>query len=123
MKYRVLVLFAAGFLVLASVSSALAQRRQFSPEERAKRLKDSLALNDDQVAKVVKIYQDVDQQRKDLFSAGSDDRQARMQAMRSLMDTTDVKIEALLTDTQKTKYEDMKKQRQERGMRRRPPNN
>ena len=123
MKYRVLVVFAAGFLVLASVSSALAQRRQFSPEERAKRLKDSLALNDDQVAKVVKIYQDVDQQRKDLFSAGSDDRQARMQAMRSLMDTTDVKIEALLTDTQKTKYEDMKKQRQERGMRRRPPNN
>ena len=121
MKFRVLVLFAAGFLMLAS-SSALAQRMQLSPEQRAKALKDSLTLSDEQLAKVVKIYQDADQKRKDAFSSGSDDRQARMQAMRSIMDTTDVKIEALLSDTQKSKYDDMKKQRQERGMRRRPPN-
>lgn len=121
MRFKVLVLFAAGFFMLAS-SSALAQRMQFSPEQRAKALKDSLALNDEQLAKVIKIYQETDQKRKEMFSSGSEDRQARMQAMRSLMDTTDVKIEGLLTDTQKSKYEDMKKQRQERGMRRRPPN-
>ncbi len=115
---------AALFLIVASVSMASAQRMQMSAEARAKMLKDSLALNDDQLAKVTKIYQDADKKRQDMFSSGSDDRQARMQAMRSLMDTTDVKIEGLLTDTQKTKYEEMKKQRMERmqGMRRRPSN-
>ena len=123
MKYGASMLFVVGLLVFVSGTSVWAQRMQVSPEERAKRLKDSLALNDDQLAKVVKIYQDVDKKRREIFDSGSDDRQAMMQSMRSLTDTTDVKIEALLTDTQKTKYGDMKKQRQERGMRRRSPNN
>ena len=66
MKYGARMLFVVGLLVFVSGSSVWAQRMQVSPEERAKRLKDSLALNDDQLAKVVKIYQDVDKKRNSL---------------------------------------------------------
>jgi Spy/CpxP family protein refolding chaperone len=43
-----------------------------------------------------------------------DDRQARREAMQSVMKETDEKIEALLTKEQKTKYEDLVKQRRSR---------
>lgn len=102
------------FMVLAS-SVTFGQRMMRSPEERAKTLKDSLSLTDDQTAKVVKIYQEMDQQRKDLFESGSSDRQERMNSMRALNDSTDQKIEGLLTSVQKAKYEDLKKLRQQRG--------
>ena len=48
-----------------------------------------------------------------------------MAAMRSVMDSTDTKIESILTDSQKAKYEDMKKRRIERGQgyQRRPQTN
>jgi hypothetical protein len=42
--------------------------------------------------------------------------------MRSIMDSTDAKIELILTDSQKSKYEDMKKQRMQ-GFQRRPQTN
>jgi len=92
---------------------AHAQRMQMTAEQRTQRLKDSLGLSEDQAASVLKIYQDMDQQRKDLFSSESSDRDSRMQAMRSLMEKTDTKIEALLTPDQKTKYDAMKQQRQQ----------
>ena len=97
------------FLLLGA-GQANAQRMQMTPEQRTQRLKDSLALSDDQVKGIVKIYEDVDKQRKDLPG----DRQKRMEVMRALMDSSDVKIEAILTAPQEEKYEAIKKQRQER---------
>lgn len=123
MKKPSLVLFFSALLIALGASTGDAQRMQLTPEQRAQRLKDTLALNEDQYGKVLAIYQQMDKQRQELFSSGSDDRQARMQAMRSLADSTDAKIEVLLTPDQKTKYEDIKKQRMERGQnfRKRPP--
>ncbi len=100
--------------LMLGVISASAQRMQMSPAERAERLKDSLGLSAGQMKGVVQIYEEMDQQRKDLFSSGPTDRQSRMDAMRSIMDKGDTKIKALLTPAQKLKYEAMIKQRQER---------
>jgi len=103
------------FVLVTGGSATYAQRVQLSAEERATRLKDSLSLSDEQTAAVVKIYQEVDQKRQDLFNSTSGDRQERMNAMRGLAEQTDQKIRALLTSDQKTKYDDMRKHRQERG--------
>jgi periplasmic protein CpxP/Spy len=92
-----------------------------SPEEQAKRLTDSLSLSKDQSAKVLAIYQDVDKQRQEIFNANSEDRDAMRTAMRSLMDKTDAKIEALLTAKQKTKYAEMKATRMQRWQNRQQP--
>lgn len=102
-------------------SQGLAQGMRMSAEERTKLLKDSLSLTAVQADSVLKIYKGSDAERQKLFSSDQGDRQARMQAMRSVMEKTDSMIEALLTAEQKTKYEEMVKQRQARmqNMRRR----
>ena len=123
MRHTILLLFIGALFASASTSEALAQRQQPSPEQRTERLKDSLSLSDEQTAGVLKIFQDMDEQRKAMFESGSDDRAARMQAMRDLATKTDEKIEALLTDEQKAKYQELKKQRQERGPRNRKGSN
>jgi periplasmic protein CpxP/Spy len=102
-------------LGLALVASdGLAQGMRATPEQRVQRLKDSLALNDEQAGKVLKIYQDMDQQRSELFNASGGDRQAMMESMRGLNDKADAQIEALLTPAQTLKYTAIKKQREEK---------
>jgi protein CpxP len=126
MKFPVAVLSLAVLVLAGSLSFSHAQQRmRQTPEQRAARLKDSLALSDDQVGKVVAIYQESDKQREAAFTAAGDDRDARMAAMRKVMDNTDTKIESILTDSQKAKYEDMKKQRMQggQGYQRRPQTN
>jgi protein CpxP len=87
---------------------------RMSAEDRTKQLKDSLSLTTAQADSILKIFKDVDHQRQEMMSSGSGYRQARMEAMRSLMEKADTKIEALLTPDQKAKYEEIKKARQAR---------
>lgn len=126
MKVSVAVMSLTVLCLAGSLSLSPAQQRmRQTPEQRAARLKDSLALSEDQVGKIVTIYQQSDKEREDAMASAGDDRDARMAAMRTVMDNTDTKIESILTDTQKAKYEDMKKQRMERGQgyQRRPQTN
>jgi hypothetical protein len=110
------VLSIAVLLLAGSLSLSHAQQgMRATPEQRVARLKDSLALSEAQVAQLLPIYQESDKKREAAFAAAGDDRDARMAAMRSVMDSTDTKIESVLTDSQKAKYEDMKKQRMQRG--------
>ncbi|HEX7571582.1 MAG TPA: hypothetical protein VF514_00710 [Bacteroidota bacterium] len=110
------VLSIAVLLLAGSLSLSHAQQgMRATPEQRVARLKDSLALSEAQVAKLLPIYQESDKKREAAFAAAGDDRDARMAAMRVVMDSTDTKIESILTDSQKAKYEDMKKQRMQRG--------
>jgi Spy/CpxP family protein refolding chaperone len=110
------VLSIAVLLLAGSLSLSHAQQgMRATPEQRVARLKDSLALSEAQVAQLLPIYQESDKKREAVFAAAGDDRDARMAAMRSVMDSTDTKIESVLTDSQKAKYEDMKKQRMQRG--------
>jgi Spy/CpxP family protein refolding chaperone len=110
------VLSIAVLLLAGSLSLSHAQQgMRATPEQRVARLKDSLALSEAQVAQLLPVYQESDKKREAAFAAAGDDRDARMAAMRSVMDSTDTKIESVLTDSQKAKYEDMKKQRMQRG--------
>ncbi len=126
MKLPAAVLSLAVLLLAFSLSVSHAQQgMRMTPEQRVARLKDSLALSDAQAAKLLPVFQESDKKREAAFAAAGDDRDARRAAMRSVMDTTDVKIESLLTDSQKAKYEDMKKQRMQggQGYQRRPQTN
>ena len=114
MKQRIALFVVSVLLLCGATMQASAQRQMISPEEQTKRLTDSLSLNKDQSAKVLAIYQDMDKQRQEIFNSNSEDREAMRTAMRSLMDKTDTKIEALLTAKQKTKYEEMKATRMQR---------
>ena len=122
MKVHVSLLALAVVLFAGVVSVSQAQQRmRMTAEQRAARLKDSLSLSDDQVGKIITIFQDSDRLRQDAFASAGDDRDARMAAMRKLMDEADARIDSVLTDTQKAKYEAMKKERGQ-NFQRRPRN-
>jgi len=126
MKFPAAVFFFAVLIIAGSLSHLHAQQgMRMTPEQRAARLKDSLALSDDQVGKLIPIFQESDRKRTEAMDAAGDDRDARMAAMRGVMESTDKQIESILTDTQKAKYEGMKKQRMQRwqGNQMRPQNN
>ncbi len=96
-------------LILILAVQSQAQRMQFTPEQRVGRLRDSLNLDSSQIKGILTIFENTDSQRKAI--PDSVDRQQRMQLIGAMMDSADVKIEALLTAPQKEKYESMKKQR------------
>ena len=99
-----------------------AQRMQMTPEQRTQQLQDSLGLSKAQRDSVLKIFESADQERMAAFQSNSGDRQAMMETMRAINEKTDKEISALLTDDQKVKFEQLKKNRPQRGQgfRRRP---
>jgi len=126
MKYPVAVMVLAVLLLAGFLSVSHAQQRmRLTPEQRAARLKDSLALSDDQAGKLIPVFQESDRKRDEALEAAGEDRDARMGAIRSVMDSTDTRIESLLTESQKARYEEMKKARMQRmqGYQRSPRSN
>ena len=120
MRRVLLFLFATALMIGGVFSTASAQgMMRATPEERAKMLKDSLSLSDDQTASIISLFKTMGQKRQAVMDS-LDDRDARREAMMKLMSETDEKIEALLTPDQKTKYEAIKKDREARF--RRPQN-
>ncbi len=113
MRYYLSLLFAAALLTGIFATNSMAQgMMRMTPEERAKMLKDSLGLNDQQTEQITNIFKDMGAKRQALMDSVSD-RDARREAMMSMMKSADEKIEALLTPDQKDKYEAIKKARQE----------
>lgn len=82
-----------------------------NPRHQAKRMAKELGLTPDQVSKIEPILADRDQQVQSLRSdttLAPNDRKAKMHSIRQ---DSDSKIEALLTDTQKQQYEQIKQSR------------
>lgn len=107
-----------GILSAIVVSGLIAQpqqRMRMSPEDRVKALKDSLALDTTQVAKVLAIYKWQQDEGAKLREANQGDFASMRTAMTDLNTKTDEKIKGVLTDTQKKKYEEMMKNRPMRG--------
>lgn len=122
MKHRMTLLLIAGLVVCMAVLQASAQRGpMMTPEERTKQLSDSLNLTKDQQTKVLKIYQESDKKRQELFNSNSGDRESMRSAMREMMDKTNKEIAALLTAKQKTKFEEMNARRMQRWQNRQGP--
>jgi Spy/CpxP family protein refolding chaperone len=98
--------------VIGATAMSFAQgggRQQRSPEEQAKALQAQLKLTDDQTAKVTAIYVTQAAKRDSMMKAGAD-----RSAMRPLMQASNEKIQALLTDEQKEAYKKMMAERMSR---------
>ena len=108
--WRSLVVLAL-LLILHSAASQAQPMMRMNPEERAKALRDSLTLNEDQFVKVKKILEDQQADMMINFETNQGDREAIRAVMTEIMQETDKKIEALLDAKQKKKYEEMKSRR------------
>ena len=102
-----------GILLAIGSTTVMAQGMRMSAEDRAKALKDSLGLSDKQMEQVVGILKEMGSKRQALADS-IQDRDARREAMMSLMAKGDEKIESVLTKEQKEKYEVMRKEREAR---------
>ena len=108
---RISLLAILASFVLATTAFAQPMMR-FSPEERAKTLKDSLSLTDQQLVKVQKLLEEQQADMMMNFEINQGDREAIRKGMTEITEKTDKKLEALLDAKQKKKYEEMKKRRQ-----------
>jgi Spy/CpxP family protein refolding chaperone len=113
------VLAMTAIVALSLQQVAQAQRMRMSPEERAKALKDTLSLSDEQTAKITKIYETQQTEMRAKFEELQGDRDAMREAMQAMTAKTDSLIAAVLTKDQLVKYQEFQKQMRERMMQRR----
>ena len=99
------------------VGSLSAQGMRMSPEDRAKAVKDSLALDSAQTAKVTAIYKESQDAFMNAMQSGTGDRDAMRATMQDITKKADEKVKALLNESQKKKYDEMIKNRPTRGPR------
>jgi protein CpxP len=93
------------FVIGATAMSFAQGRQQKAPADRAKDLQTQLKLTDDQTTKVTAIYTAQAAKRDSLTKAGAD-----RSAMRPLMQESNEKIQALLTDDQKAAWKKMQEE-------------
>lgn len=105
----------AAMLVLGSLFFVLPVNAQSSktPEERAKmltdKMKEKLTLTDAQYQSVYDINLKYAQKSDELMK-GSEDKQAKMQEFKSLQESKDKELKAVLTADQDKKYDEIKAQ-------------
>jgi protein CpxP len=84
------------------------RRPQATPEERVKTLDEKVKLTDEQKTKATEVYTaaaaDQKKMREEMMAGGGGDRDAMMAKMQKMTADLDVKINAFLTDSQKTAY-------------------
>jgi Spy/CpxP family protein refolding chaperone len=113
MNRRIFVLVILTFTLFLS-SYVFSQERGRGFGDFLERLKTELKLTPEQTAKIQKILDDAQKQAEIDRQKHQGDREAMMKAMRERWEKIDKEIEAVLTKEQKKKYEQIKKERQER---------
>lgn len=83
-----------------------------TPDQVVANMDSKLSLTDDQKAKITPIVADRQEKLKELFQSSGRRRQ-KAREVKSIVSDSDQKIEALLTDDQKQKYEEIKQEREE----------
>jgi Spy/CpxP family protein refolding chaperone len=89
------------------------QHRNFDPSQFAARLGQRLSLSSDQVAQITPILTARQQQMQTLRADASLSEQDRHTKAHAIMQDTNTKIEAVLTDPQKQQFEQMLAQRRQ----------
>jgi Spy/CpxP family protein refolding chaperone len=89
------------------------QHRNFDPSQFAAHLGKKLSLSSDQVAQITPILTARQQQMQTLRADASLTEQDRHTKRRAIMQDTNSKIEAVLTDSQKQQFEQMLAQRRQ----------
>jgi protein CpxP len=101
-----LLLLCCIMLGITAVSRAQGGGRpQMSPVDQAAALKTSLALTDDQTAKITVIYTAQAKSRDSLMTAANGDMQSVRPAMTAIRTATTTKIKAVLTPDQATAWQ------------------
>jgi periplasmic protein CpxP/Spy len=90
--------------------------RGMNSDRQLKRMTKKLDLSADQQSQIKPILDSQDQQMEQLRADKTMSRQDRHQKMMDIRQDTSQKIEAVLNDTQKQKYESMHKGMKENGM-------
>jgi periplasmic protein CpxP/Spy len=112
-----------GLMIMFGLSTAFAQQRGGTPEERLKRqvdqLTEALALTPDQVTKVTPILKEAQEKQaaeraKMRESGAQPDREKMMANMKKANDELDAKLKPVLKADQVTKLADYRKQQAER---------
>ena len=85
-----------------------------NPQHQAKRMAKRLGLSSDQKAQIEPILADRDQQMQNLRNNTTLTPQDRKAQIRGIVQGSDGKIEAILNDTQKQQYEQMKQEHRAR---------
>jgi periplasmic protein CpxP/Spy len=114
--FIILCLFCAVALVpqfaLAQESSsdqAQSGRHWPTPDEVVVKMDSKLSLSDDQKAKITPIIAERQEKMKSLASEGGR-RRKKAHEMKAIMEDSDKKIKALLTDDQKKKYDELEQE-------------
>ncbi len=81
--------------------------RTFDPGQQALHLAKRLSLSDDQVAQITPILADRQQKMQNLRADNSLNDQDRHAKARAIIEDSNSKIEAVMTDTQKQQFEQM----------------
>ncbi len=102
------------FVLGISAVSFAQGRMQRSPEEQTKQLKEEVKLSDEQSTKVLAVFTAQAKTRDSIRTASNGDRQAMMQAMRPMMESTNAKLKAILTPEQYATYEKAMAERRQR---------
>lgn len=89
-------------------------RRGMNPDEQLKHLTKQLDLSADQQSQIKPILESRDQQMQQLWQDQSMSREDRHQKMSAIQTDSNSKIEAVLNDTQKQKYEQMQAEMRQR---------
>ena len=87
--------------------------RGMDPDAQLKHMTKALDLTSDQQAQIKPILQSQHDQMQSLHEDQSLSREDRMAKMKSIHEDSQSKIEAVLNDTQKQKYEEMQAKMQE----------
>ena len=131
--------FATGSILALGITLSVAQAQDqqapppqgrrggqtMDPEQQIQRMRDQLKLTDDQVSQIRPILADARKQGMALRSDSTmapEDKRAKMQSIRQ---DANAKVRAVLTDDQKTQYDQMLQQRrqeQQSGNAGAPPN-
>jgi Spy/CpxP family protein refolding chaperone len=90
------------------------RRPMMNPAEQLKRLDKELSLTDDQKSKIQPILEDQQKQMLQIMADSSSGPQDKMPKMREIHESSSAKIRDVLTDPQKTKFDEMEKKRQQR---------
>ena len=115
--------FAATVLLISLIALAQDQpapgqggrgRHMPSVDDQTKELSTTLQLSDDQTKQVRAILQDQQDARQKLMQDQSTSFEEKRPKMREIHETASAKIRALLTNDQKSKYDQLEKEQQER---------
>jgi periplasmic protein CpxP/Spy len=117
MKKTVLIMMAA--LLLSTAMYAQEKKKQIDPnariEKRSERMKEVLALNDDQYAKVKELNRSIVNERMKAREKADADKNERRAAMKQFRESHDQQLRQILSDDQWNKWQAYKEQQRKKG--------